>query len=289
MPLRQTNDIQTFYLDEGDGDPVVFIHGHTLDHRMWDAQVPALLAAGYRVIRHDLRGHGRSDATLTGYTSEELASDLKALLEALSVERAHLVGLSRGGGVALAFALAYPRTTRTLTLIDSILPGRTASAEFTRSFRALSARFAAGGKRAFLDHWLESPLFTPARRDPALATRLAEIVQEFAALEMTPAAQTAMRERAATLPTAPPPAERLREIEIPTLIIIGELDLPHFHAFAEEMATTIPDARRLVIEGAGHMANMEAPAAVNAALLRFLKERERNPSSDTERTRTTGA
>lgn len=273
MTLFRTNEIDSFCLDEGEGEPVVFVHGHTLDHRMWDEQAQAVIAAGYRAIRYDLRGHGGSEAPLTGYAPEELATDLNALLHALGVEQAHIVGLSRGGGVTLAFALAYPESTRTITLIDSILPGRPSSAEFNEVFRDLSRRFAAGGKPAFLAAWLQNDLFTPARRDPALAVKLVGIVQGFAAVEMQPAAIAAMRERAAALPPALPIADRLAEITVPALVIVGELDLPDFHAYADEMVAAMPDARGLVIDGAGHMANMERPDLVNAALLQFLHER----------------
>lgn len=272
MAMLRTNGIDTFFLDEGAGEAVVFVHGHTLDHRMWDEQARAVVQAGYRAIRHDLRGHGRSEAPLSGYAPEELAADLKALLDALGINRAHIVGLSRGGGVTLVFAQAYPEITRTITVSDSMLPGRAFSPTFAELFRSFSRRFAEGGKPAFIEAWLQSDLFTPARRDPALAESLAEMTQGFAAVEMQPEAVALMRQRAATMPPKPPVADRLAEILVPALVIVGELDVPDFRAFADEITATLPNARGLVIEDAGHMANMERPDVVNEALLGFLRE-----------------
>ncbi|MGD9894233.1 MAG: alpha/beta fold hydrolase, partial [Dehalococcoidia bacterium] len=158
MPVIRTADNDTFYLDEGTGEPVVFVHGHTLTHHMWDAQVAPLLAAGYRVLRYDLRGHGQSGAPLVGYTPEDLAADLKTLLDARGIAQAHVVGLSRSGGVTLAFALAYPAATRTITLIDSVLPGYPFSDAIRATLRTHAEHFAAGGKAAFLASWLTDDL-----------------------------------------------------------------------------------------------------------------------------------
>jgi pimeloyl-ACP methyl ester carboxylesterase len=268
MPVVRTNDIESYYLEHGAGDPVVFIHGHTLDHRMWDAQVDALTGASYRVVRYDLRGHGRSEAPPTGYSTEELASDLKALLDNLDIERAHIVGLSRGGGVALAFVLAYPGMTRTVTFIDSILPGRAMGDDISVPLREVNRRWREQGRVAFEEAWLTSELLAPARRDPILAVQLEAMVRSYSGAEMSappPAPRSAT--------PATPLADRLSEVRAPALVIVGELDLPSFHASAQEMARAIPDARMRLIADAGHMANMERPEAVNAALLEFLKDR----------------
>src|SRR5262249_8982666 len=163
MPLVRTNDIETHYLEHGAGDPVVLFHGHTLDHRMWDAQVDALTGASYRVVRYDLRGHGRSEAPPTGYSAEELASDLKALLDNLGIERAHIAGLSRGGGFALAFVLAYPEMPRTGTFIDSILRGRAMGDDMSVPLREVNRRWREQGRAAFEEAWLTSELLAPAR------------------------------------------------------------------------------------------------------------------------------
>ena len=122
----EVNGTRLYYEMAGAGDAVVFLHGFTLDTRMWDDQFERF-AEQYHVIRYDLRGFGQSavptDAPYAHF------DDLKALLDALGIEQAHLVGLSKGGGVALDFALAFPTYVRGLVLIDSILGGFSWSAE----------------------------------------------------------------------------------------------------------------------------------------------------------------
>src|SRR5579884_790829 len=105
MPAVHANGIDIYYEDTGgEGAPVVLIHGHSVDLRMWPAQVLALREAGYRVVRYDVRGHGRSSVPNEGYTWPVYAEDLRALLDTLDIGKAHLVGFSMGGGIALQFA-----------------------------------------------------------------------------------------------------------------------------------------------------------------------------------------
>src|SRR2546426_4145651 len=135
MPHTYTNGIVTFYEDTGEGPVVVLIHGYAADLRLWDLQVAPLVAAGSRVIRYDVRGHGRSMIAPAGYTYEHYSADLADLLARLNVERpasenlavdwAHIVGLSMDGGIALQFALDFPQRVVSLTLVDSALPGFT--------------------------------------------------------------------------------------------------------------------------------------------------------------------
>src|SRR3989304_8530925 len=142
MPHTYTNGIVTFYeaaspRGSGPFPAVVLIHGHSVDLRMWQYQVPALLEAGFRAVRYDVRGHGRSMVPPEGYTWEHYPADLGDLLDRLNVERpatedlgldaAHLVGLSMGGGIALQFALDFPPRVLSPPLVDSTLPGLTHS------------------------------------------------------------------------------------------------------------------------------------------------------------------
>ena len=122
----EVNGTQLYCEETGAGPALVLIHGFTLDTRMWDDQF-GLFAEHYHVIRYDLRGFGQS--AVPADTLYAHFDDLKALFDALGIEQAHLVGLSKGGGVALDFALAFPAYVRSLVLIDSILGGFSWSAE----------------------------------------------------------------------------------------------------------------------------------------------------------------
>src|SRR2546426_10643843 len=115
VPHTYTNGVVTFYEDAGDGPVVVLIHGYGADLRLWDAQVEPLREAGFRVIRFDVRGHGRSMIAPDGYTFENYAADLRDLLDRLNIERpateslgveaGDAEGPSMGGGGDLSFAL----------------------------------------------------------------------------------------------------------------------------------------------------------------------------------------
>ena len=251
------------YDDAGSGTAVVLVHGFTLDRRMWDDQAPPLLAAGYRVLRYDLRGHGESDAPPTGYSYSDHAEDLMRLCDLLGVASAHVVGLSLGGGVAATFAQQHPQRVRSLTLIDAVLPGLPSGNEMSAILRGMRERALAGDLPGALhEQWAQSRLMYPTKDDPALAARLRAMMERFSPVQFY--------DRAAP-PAGPTVADRLPEVHAPALVLVGELDMADFHSFARTYAERLPDARLQIVPGAGHMANMDQPEAVNNALLAFLR------------------
>lgn len=274
MPYAYTNGIITYFEDSAlagaSGPPVVLIHGHSLDLRQWDEQVPALTAAGFRVIRYDVRGHGRSTAPPTGYTWENYAADLRELLDRVNVRAAHLVGLSMGGGIALQFAVDLPAHVLSLTLVDSALPGFTYSDEFSRQIEALVAAVRADGPRAAFDRlWLTHPLFDGLRRFPDRFQRVREMVLAYPAADY--------REGALPAGYAPDVIDRLHEIKAPTLAVVGERDIADFRLVADVLAENLPRARKLVLPDCGHLAPIEQPDAFNEALIAFLREPHAHP------------
>ena len=167
MPHTYTNGIVTFFEDDGDGEPVVLIHGHSLDGRMWAYQVPALVEAGFRAVRHESAGTGGRRSRRRGTRGRTMPADLAELLDHLNVERAHVVGLSMGGGIALQFALDYPERVLSLTLVDSALPGFGYSDAIGSTIQALREAVQAEGVwPAFQRLWLTHPLFDGVRAKP---------------------------------------------------------------------------------------------------------------------------
>jgi len=258
----------TFYEDAGQGPPVILIHGHGSDLRLWHYQVPALLAAGYRVIRYDVRGHGQSSVPPTGYTWESYAADLGDLLDkTLGIEAAHLVGLSMGGGIALQFALDFLPRILSLALIDSALPGFAYSPEFAAQIEELVAAVRQEGPRAAFERlWLPHPLFDGVRRFPEPFAFLREQVLAYPAADYQEGA----------LPTTyePQVVARLAEVRAPALVVVGERDIADFQHIADILAENLPQARKLVLPHCGHIPPLEAPEALNAALIGFLRECE---------------
>jgi 3-oxoadipate enol-lactonase len=270
MPFATTGDVLTHYEDESPEPPsprretpVVLIHGHSADLRLWEPQVPALLGAGYRVIRYDVRGHGRSSVPRTGYGWQHYLGDLRALLDHLRVERAHVAGISMGGAIALQLALDEPGRVASLALLDSALPGFAYSPEFEDDVERLREAVRVEGPRAALErHWLTHPIFDGVRRRPKAFAALRRMVLDYPAGDYLDDAEYA--------PPEAPAIERLHEVRAPALVVVGELDLLDFRIIADILAENLPQVRKLVVPDAGHLPSLERPEEVNRVLLSFL-------------------
>jgi 3-oxoadipate enol-lactonase len=259
--IADVNGTRLAYEAVGEGPAVVFVHGFTLDRRMWDDQLPTLRER-YRVVRYDLRGFGASACPEPGepYTH---ADDLRALLTHLGIDQAAIVGLSLGGWVAHEFALTYPDSVRALVLVDSALRGyRWQDPKVAATLETLYRLGAEGRLAEAKAGWLADPLFAGSHDVPGVVPRLAQMVETYSCWHL--------QHDDPHPPLQPPAMERLHEIAAPTLVVVGERDLPDFHAIADLLVARIPDARKVVLPGAGHMANMDAPEAFNRAVLAFL-------------------
>ena len=258
--MAEVNGTRLYYEVAGSGDPVVLVHAFTLDTRMWNDQFE-LLARDFRVIRYDARGFGKSAAPKPGEPYSN-AEDLAALLNHLDARKAHVVGLSMGGRFALDYAVTYPDGLRSLVVIDGVIGGW----QWSREWLAAYAPVVEAGRRRDVAQakslWLGLPLFAPARAQPAVGARLKQMVDDYSGWHFV----NQNPERA----ISPPAVGRLGAVRAPTLVLVGERDLPDFHRMSERLERDIPGARRATIAGAGHMANMEAPDAVNKALGGFL-------------------
>lgn len=257
------NGTHLYYEMAGEGTPLVFVHGLGLDGRMWDDQFERF-ARSYRVVRYDVRGFGRSDVP-SGLPFNH-AEDLRALLDHLEAPGAHVIGLSMGGRIALHHALLHPQATLSLTLVDSALDGHTWTDRWEASFDAIVERAERDGSQAGNALWLEHELFSPACERPGVRAKLTEIVNDYSGWGWVHDSNA--------VGIDPPSSERLNEIHTPTLVVIGERDLPDFQRIAEALAAGIPDVRTVVIKGAGHMANMEAPEEFNSSVLAFVGQVE---------------
>jgi pimeloyl-ACP methyl ester carboxylesterase len=256
----EVNGTRLYYEVAGSGEPVVLVHAFTLDTRMWDPQFE-LLARDFRVIRYDARGFGKSAPPKPGEPYSN-ADDLAALLDKLDARKAHVVGLSMGGRFALDYAVTYPDGLRSLVVINGVVGGWQWSREWLAAYAPIVE---AGRKRDVAQAkslWLGLPLFAPARANPEVGARLKQMVDDYSGWHFV----NQNPERA----VAPPAVGRLGAVRAPTLVLVGERDLPDFQRMAERLERDVPGARRATVAGAGHMANMEAPEAVNKSLAGFL-------------------
>lgn len=237
----------------GDGPVVVLSGSLGSDLRMWDPQVPALVAAGYRVVRYDHRGHGRSPAPEGPYTLAELAGDLLALLDKLAVTRASLVGLSLGGMVGMWLAEHFPARLDKLVLCCT--SAALGPAQLWQD-RARTARESgmAGLADAAMTRWV-----TPEFRDTAwLRDMVASQPPEGYASCCTAIETMAI-------------ADELSTVVAPTLVIAGEEDPATPPEHASRIAAAIPNARLAVVPGAAHLGNIERPAEFTGLILDHLR------------------
>jgi 3-oxoadipate enol-lactonase len=245
--------------EEG-GEPVVLLHGFPFNRSMWREQVEALRDT-HRVIAPDLRGHGESEVVAGAATMEEAAQDIASLLDELNVERASVAGLSMGGYVALAFYRLFPGRVRSLVLADTRAQADTDEARRTREETA--RRALKEGMGTIADSMLPK-LFAPAtlERNPEAVARVREMI-----LKTKPeGAAAALRGMAVRRDQT----DLLKEIRVPVLIIVGGEDAITPRADSELMRSRIEGSRLEIIEGAGHVSNIERPAEFNRALAGFL-------------------
>lgn len=253
------NGAKLYYEIAGAGAPLVLVHGFSLDRRMWDDQFAAL-TDGYRVVRYDVRGFGQSlDIPADPYSYPD---DLLGLMDALDIEKAHLVGLSMGGAIVVDFATAHPDRVLSLTPVDAPLGGMDWITDFPQRMGNAAALANESGIEAALKPWLEDELLAPAMGNPGCVTALKEIIADYTGWHWTSGVQG--------LSTDTPTIQLLKSVSVPTLVVVGEQDLADFHAAADIMAGEIPGARKVVMSGVGHMSNMEDPAGFNALLNEFL-------------------
>ena len=248
---------------EGEGPVLLFVHGFPLDHSMWDAQ-RAAFAATHRVIVPDLRGFGQSDVTPGTVTMERLADDLSLLLEALDVEGpVVLCGLSMGGYVAWQFFRRHCDQLAALVLCDTKAVGDTEQAAHGR--HELAGRVLDEGA-AVVARAMAPKLFARSTMEQQadIVERTRAVIERTSPEGIAAALRgMAMRDDSTGL---------LAEIDVPTLVVVGEHDEISPSEEMRGMAERIRGATFVEIEGAGHMAPLENAGAVNAALRAFLEQ-----------------
>jgi pimeloyl-ACP methyl ester carboxylesterase len=266
MPTALVNGVRLYYEVTGKGAPLVLVHGFACGIRSWDPQVRAL-SRSHRVIAYDVRGHGISEAPEDpgAYSQPVLVDDLQALLAYLGIRRAAVGGLSMGGNIALNLALAHPKMVSALIVADTGA-GSDNTAEWVAGARAFADVLDGRGIEAFADMASANPLFA---RYIAGGPEAERFIRSCLMTHRAHGLMHTAREVLAKRPTIYSLEPRLRELRAPTLLIVGEHDEPcrKVHDF---MATVIPRARQVVLPGVGHLTNLEAPAAFNAAIRRFL-------------------
>ncbi len=266
------NGTTLYYEVTGTGHPFVLIHGHLLDRRSWDDQF-AVFAQHYRVIRYDQRGFGDSGLIVKGMPHSD-RQDLYELMQFLGIESAYLMGVSGGGALAIDFALEHPE------MVDALIPVTAGVSGFQPSEEMLKKhpdvlRLYTSLEEAFEQHdvaravdislavWTDGPGRLPAQAAPdvrervrAMTTRNWERPDDEAQAE-TP-----------SVPLEPPAIGRLSQLGVPTLVILGELDVPNP---LNQLVAEIAGAKKVIMAETAHHPFMEKPAEFNQIVLDFLE------------------
>ncbi len=264
------NGARIYYEVEGEGPDLTLIHAGVAHLRMWDAQVAAW-SDRFRVIRYDTRGFGRTTSEDVEYSNVD---DLRAVLDALGVGQTHLLGLSRGGMIALDFSVAYPDRVRSLVWVAGGVRGLDVAddprleALWPDMERLEKARDWEPLVELETQVWTDGPGQPADRVDPELRRRMkAWNMENYTAGQ--PADKVQQPE---------PVADRLADIKLPVLAIWGTFDESSVAECGERLAAAVPGAQKHAFEGVAHMVNLERPAEFNRLVGDFLDAAEATPA-----------
>jgi pimeloyl-ACP methyl ester carboxylesterase len=267
MPYFDTADGRLYYETEGAGEPLVLVHAGFVDSGMWEAQW-RVFAKRFRVVRFDMLGYGRSDKLTHPVSGRQ---HLARLLDALEIERAHLLGCSLGGELVIDFALEHPERVASLIPVSATPSGFTMQGKPPTLMMEIVGVLQAGDLERAGDLqirlWVDGERRPPEQVDPMVRKHAAAMNRVF--LQHG----TWMHVMAPVDPLVPPAAARLHSLTMPTLVIAGALDHPEIVRAVDVMAAEIPDARQHIMAACAHVPSMERPDAFNQAVLEFLGKR----------------
>ncbi len=234
---------------------LVLLHGFALDSRVWRRQVESL-ADDYRILLVDLPGFG-PQARPVGEVQP--GAEIARAMDNAGLVRAHLIGASYGAAAAVDFALQSPKRVESLTLVGPMLLGRRIGIESWGRCVALAND---GDRATATELFLDDPLFEALRQDEELFEEVRQIVLDYGCAHWTGAVSSRWSD--------PDPAPRLRDLDIPALVVSGEADIPSFMLMAEAYAKALPRARREIVQGVGHLVNVEAADVFSDLVRAFL-------------------
>ena len=243
-------DIYYQYLAVKSQETLVFLHGFSLDHRMWEPQVEEF-SSDFNVLVYDLRGYGKSSIPNQDYSHHD---DLLQLLNQLELKQVHLVGLSMGGRVAIDFTLEHPKFVKTLTVLDSSLGGYKSTVDF-------SIRVDEDMQKA-KEQWLSHDVFEYTNINNEISNKLKTTLNDYSGWHWLNGNKYEL--------VIPDAKDRLHEITCPTQILVGEHDLEYFKNIGQYMHEKIENSEYRLVPKSGHMSNLENPSFVNDLILENL-------------------
>ena len=255
-----------YYEEMGDGEPLILIHGHSLDHRMWDQQF-TVFARKYRVIRYDLRGYGVSSSQTENHQFTH-AEDLVKLMDALHIEKAHLVGLSLGGFVGADMLGCFPERVKSAVLASGNLRktpgpsqpmGKEESYKRDTEIKALKLK----GVDKMKKDWFGRLMKSGGSQRERMREPLWQMINDWDAW------QSLHKEVRVVIGLDAYAKLKKNHSTVPTLILEGRSPNNHF-SLKPEILNYLSKGKLIVLDDCGHMLNMERPEAFNRTVLNFL-------------------
>ena len=258
--IALVGDTEIAFDDIGSGFPVVFLHGFPLNRTMWEPQVTALVGE-FRCITIDMRGFGGSGRGTPPYSVDRYADDVAGVLDTLGIERAVIAGLSMGGYVAFALWRRHRDRVRALVLADTRAVADTV--EVVERRRELIEAAEEKGATAVANMQIAGLVGRTTRdKRPDIYDAMHRMIAQASVSGIIGATEA--------LITRPDSTPTLSTIDVPTLIIVGEEDVITPLKDARRMQAAIAGSRLEVLKGAGHLSNVERPAAFNTVMTEFL-------------------
>lgn len=260
------NNAKIYYETAGRGSPFVMIHAGVADHRQWNNEFE-FFVRNYQVIRYDLRGYGKSEPVEGEFNH---MADLISLLDTLELqEPLVLMGCSMGGGLAMDFALTHPARVKALIMVGSAPSGLELDVPTPDKFAEAEKAFEAGDLDRVAEIetqiWFDGAGRTPEQVDPEMR----KLVYEMNHIALS----HEVKELGKRLPNTSTPAfERLADLKIPVLVVVGAHDTPYILAAADYMLEQLPSARKAVIEDAAHLPNLDQPREFRKIVTAFLED-----------------
>jgi 3-oxoadipate enol-lactonase len=256
-------DGKLYYEMKGHGDEtIVFIHDGLVHGEVWDNQFAAF-AENFRVVRYDRRGYGRSPKPEKAYSNIE---DLNQVFTSLNIDKAILIGMSAGGGLAIDFTLAHPDKVSSLIVVGAVVSGFSYSEHIlTRGGRLKPEDYA--NPERLLEYFVKEDPYEIAPQNKEVKEKLWTLMQAYP--QNIDFAKNGLAE----------PPERqaigiLKEIQVPTFIVVGEFDIPDVFVHAGAIESGIPNSQKAIIQNAGHLVPLEQPELFNLQVLNFLNGAE---------------
>jgi 3-oxoadipate enol-lactonase len=249
-----------FYEITGKGENIVLLHDGMVDREIWDEQFP-VLAKNYRVARYDRRGYGKSSDPQAPYSNID---DLNQLFIQLKIDKAIIFGMSSGGGLAIDFTLKYPAKVSALVLVGAVVSGYGYSPHMLNRGGHMNRTEVLSDLQKTIHYFIWDDPYEIYSENIKAKEKVMKLME----------ANLHEEKGVSVKPPDRPAARFLSEIKVPTLVLVGEYDIPDVHAHAGVIEFGIPDAKREIILKSGHLIPLEQPEAFNESVLRFMKNME---------------